>query len=131
MPQPSFWLDKPSKTLRAIRLVWVLGTTAIIVRVLLAFDLGRPLSFAPQSRGLYLCLLLLAAIPITGSILEVFRSRSAKWINTGFWILLAAYYLAGAVFEWSNPFGPLVLIIGIALLIPAGINYLLYRSRDS
>jgi len=30
---------------------------------------------------------------------------------------------------WSDPFGPLLLLMGVTLLIPAGINYLLYRNQ--
>ena len=65
----------------------------------------------------------------TGVVLEVLRSKFAKWIDVGFWLLLAGYYLLGGVLEWSDPLGPLVLLMGIALLTPAGVNYLLYRNR--
>jgi len=108
-----------------------LATTGIVIRVVFAFDFGQPFNRKAHSLGLWASFLVVAAIPVSGAILEVFGSRFAKWINMGFWILLATYYLVGAMLEWSDPFGPLVLIIGITLLIPAGVSYLLYRNREA
>jgi hypothetical protein len=72
---------------------------------------------------------LVGSVSVAGVVLETARSKYAKWINIGFWLLLAAYYLLGAVMAWSDPFGPLLLLMGVTLLIPAGINYLLYRNQ--
>jgi hypothetical protein len=127
MQQPSFLLEKPSKTIRVMRLLWVSSTAAIFAAVVFA-SYGQ--SFNPHGEflGLWAAFMLIAAVPILGAILEICGSKFAKRINVGFWIALALYYIVGAIFEWSDPFGPLVLLIGGTLLIPAGINYLLYRK---
>src|ERR1700739_129483 len=123
MPQPFFWLDRPSRVFRIVRLLWVLATTSIFVSFLFVSRFGQPFNREAQSVGLWVWFLLIAGVPVSGAILEVFASKFAKWINIGFWISLGVYYLVAAAFDWSDPFGPLVLLIGVALLIPAGINY--------
>jgi hypothetical protein len=130
MSQPNFWLDRPGRLIRVVRVLWVSVTSGILVRLLFGSHFGQPFNRAAQSPELWTSFLLKAAIPVIGAILEIFGSKYAKWLNVGFWTLAGLYYCAAAAYYWSDPFFGVLLILGVGLLIPAGITYLLYRGQD-
>jgi hypothetical protein len=130
MQQPSFWLDQPSRALRIIRLLWVLATTGLLVRPMFASYFGEPFNRGAQSLELWASFLVKAAVPASGVILEILGSKYAKWVNVGFWALAGLYYCAGAAYYLSDAYFGVLLIMGVGLLIHAGINFLLYRGRD-
>jgi hypothetical protein len=131
MPPPSFWLDKPSKTIRVIRFLWVFATTVILVRLMFESYFGEPFNREAQSPENWAWFLVKAIIPASGTVLELVGSKLAKWINVGFWTLAGLYYSVGAVYYHADPFFGVLLIMGVGLLVLGGINYLLYRSRDA
>jgi hypothetical protein len=79
MQQPSFWLDQPSRALRIIRLLWVLATTGLLVRLMFASYFGEPFNRGAQSPELWASFLLKVAVPASGAILEILGSKYAKW----------------------------------------------------
>jgi hypothetical protein len=91
---------------------------------------GEPFNRGAQSLELWASFLVKAAVPASGVILEILGSKYAKWVNVGFWALAGLYYCAGAAYYLSDAYFGVLLIMGVGLLIHAGINFLLYRGRD-
>jgi len=66
-------------------------------------------------------------LPVLGIILELFRWRFAKWVNIGCLTVAGSFWLVEAVWWHSDSFFGVLLIIGIGLLILAGLTKIVYR----
>ena len=71
-----------------------------------------------------------ASIPAAGIVCELLRSRFARYINIGYFLVLAAAYADLTVENWAQP---QVRLYGLAIVIPASLvafaDILLYRNR--
>jgi hypothetical protein len=84
-----------------------------------------------MNREDWLEFLLKAAIPVVGIVLDLVRSRFARWVNVGYFAALGFFYCVEAARWWSDPFHGVLLLIGLILLILAGSTELVYRVTNN
>jgi hypothetical protein len=70
-------------------------------------------------------------LPIAGIALEIFNSKFAKLVNVGCFVVAGCFWLVAAVWDHSDPFFGVLLILAIALLIVAGLSSFVYRTTRS
>jgi hypothetical protein len=116
---------------RVFRSLWILAANGILIRLLFSQLFGEPFNRVTQSPELWLEFLLKAIVPVLGIVLELAGWRFARWVNVGYFTLLGFYYCAGAAWWWSDPFHGVLLIMGLGLLIIAGLTELIYRITEN
>jgi hypothetical protein len=70
-------------------------------------------------------------LPITGIALEIFNWKFAKLVNVGCFVAAGCFWLIAAVWDHSDPFFGVLLIISVGLFMAAGLNTLVYRITRS
>jgi len=112
---------------RAFRFAWVLAANGFVVWAMFTRLFGEPFNRNAQTPQLWLQFSLEAVLPISGIVLELVGWKFARWVNVGYLILAGCFWLAEAFWWWSDPFHGVLLIIGLGLLIVAGLTELVYR----
>ena len=120
--------------IKALRLAWVLFTNGTAVYVLYAGTrqdvlLNTLLEQGGRNRALWLHFALWAAIPAVGIVLEVCRSRFAKWLNVGYFVYFGIVFCAMGILNLPDHHALISLLFGIVALIFSTVSYLLYRKR--
>ena len=70
-------------------------------------------------------------LPIIGIVLELVNWKFARWVNVGCFAVAGCFWLAGAIWWHSDPFFGVLLIVGLGLLIVAGLTEIVYRRTRS
>jgi hypothetical protein len=70
-------------------------------------------------------------LPLIGIVLEAVNWKFARWVNVGCFAAAGIFWLAAAIWWRSDPFFGVLLIIGLGLLVVAGINDTIYRRTKS
>ena len=70
-------------------------------------------------------------LPIIGIVLELVNWKFARWVNVGCFAVTGCFWLAGAIWWHSDPFFGVLLIVGLGLLIVAGLTEIVYRLTRS
>ena len=65
--------------------------------------------------------------PTVGIVLETLNWRIARWVNVVSFAIAGCYWLTAAIWDHSDPFFGVLLVIAIALFVIAGLNELAYR----
>jgi len=120
--------------IKALRLAWVLFTNGTAVYVLYAGTrqdvlLNTLLEQGGRNKALWLHFALWAAIPAVGIVLEVCRSRFAKWLNVGYFVYFGIVFCAMGILNLPDHHALISLLFGIVALIFSTVSYLLYRKR--
>ena len=116
---------------RTFRLAWVLGANGgvaslMFVRLWSTGFYGGVL--APQ---LLIEILFEVILPVVGIILELVQWKFARWLNVGCFAGAGCFWLVGVVWDRSDPFFGVLLIIALGLLIMAGLTEVVYRATRS
>jgi hypothetical protein len=118
---------------RALRLVWVLFTNLTAVYVLYSgvrqdVLLNTLLERQNRNKSLWIHFALWGAIPVLGIVLEICRSRFAKWLNLGYFIYFGIVFSAMGILTLPDHHAFIPLLFGIGALVFLGVSYLLYRK---
>jgi hypothetical protein len=118
---------------RTLRLVWIALANGMAIYVQYANVrqhalLNGLLEQESQNRGLWLSFALWAAIPALGIVLEVFRSRFAKWINLAYFAYFGIVFSVTGVLSLPDHHAIIALFYGIVALSFFVVGYLLYRK---
>jgi len=81
-----------------------------------------------RNKGLWFHFALWAAIPVLGIVLEVCRSRFAKWLNLGYFVYFGVVFSGIGILGLPDHHAFISLFFGIAALSFSGVSYLLYRK---
>lgn len=92
---------------------------------------GEPFNRTTVNGKNWLEFLLKATIPCVGIFLDLLGSKFAKWVNVGYFTVLGLFYFEEAVRYWSDSFHGVLLLIGLGLLMLAGLTALTYRLTNS
>jgi len=82
-------------------------------------------ALAPQ---LLIEILLEIILPVVGIVLELVQWKFARWLNVGCFAGAGCFWLAAAVWDRSDPFFGVLLIIAMGLLTVAGLTEVVYRA---
>jgi hypothetical protein len=85
-------------------------------------------TFAPQ---LFIELLSEVILPVLGIVLELVNWKFARWLNVGCFAGAGCFWLVGAVWDRSDPFFSVLVIIALGLFIVAGLTEVVYRATRS
>jgi hypothetical protein len=115
---------------RIFRIAWVLAANGGVAST---FSRLRSTGFyggtlAPQ---LFIELLFEVILPVLGVVLELVNWKFARCLNVGCFAGAGCFWLVGAVWDRSNPFFGVLLIIALGLLIVAGLTEVVYRATRS
>lgn len=111
---------------RICRVAWVLAANTFAAWAM--FTRLRSVGFPSLDFQTNFEFALEVILPIAGILLELVNSRFARWVNVGCFAVAGCFWLAGAVWSRSDPFFGVLLIIGIGLLVIAGIADIVYRA---
>lgn len=119
--------------IRSLRLAWVLltnGTAAYILYAGTRQDvlLNHLLEQENRNKGLWFHFALWAAIPVLGIVLEVCRSRFAKWLNLGYFLYFGVVFSVMGILNLPDHHALVSLLFGLVALSFSGVSYLLYRK---
>jgi hypothetical protein len=130
MPESERSLRSSALLKRIGRVAWVLIVNCLVAWVMYARL--RSVGF-PTALNLQLCFefTLEVILPIAGIALEIFNSKFAKLVNVGCFVVAGCFWLVAAVWDHSDPFFGVLLILAIALLIVAGLSSFVYRTTRS
>jgi hypothetical protein len=122
--------------IKALRMLWVLLTNGTAVYVLYAGTrqdalLNTLLEQENRNRTLWFHFALWAAIPVLGIVLEVCRSRFAKWLNLGYFVYFGVVFSAMGILNLPDHHALISVLFGIVALIFSGVSYLLCRKPNS
>jgi hypothetical protein len=67
------------------------------------------------------------ALPVAGVLFEIANWKFAKRINVGCFVAAGCFWLIAAIWDHSDPFFGVLLIIAIGLFLIAGLSELVYR----
>ena len=112
------------------RFAWVLIVNSLVAWAM--FIRLRSVGF-PAGLDFQLCFEFAFEIilPITGIVLEIFNWKFAKLVNVGCFVAAGCFWLVAAVWDHSDPFFGVLLIIAVGLFMVAGLNNLAYRVTRS
>ena len=118
-----------------LRLAWVLLTNGTAVYVLYASTrqdmlLNHLLEQENRNKGLWFHFALWAAIPVLGILLEVYRSRFAKWLNLGYFVYFGIVFSGLGILNLPDHHARISLFFGIVALGFSCVSYLLYRKSN-
>ncbi len=116
---------------RIFRIAWVLAANGGVAS--LTYFRLRSTGFyggtlAPE---LLIELLFEVILPVLGIVLELVNWKFVRWLNVGCFAGAGCFWLVGAVWDRSNPFFGVLLIIALGLLIVAGLTEVVYRATRS
>lgn len=119
--------------IRVLRLTWVLLTNGTAVYVLYAGTrqdvlLNHLLEQENRNKGLWFHFALWAAIPVLGIVLEVCRSRFAKWLNLGYFLYFGVVFSGMGILNLPDHHALISVLFGITALSFSGVSYFLYRK---
>lgn len=114
-------------------MLWVVSTnlTAIYVQFLgvrQVVVLNTLLDQQGRNKALWIHFSLWAAIPLLGIVLEVLRSRFAKWLNLSYFAYLAIVFSTGGVLTLPDHHAFVSLFFGAIAVSFFAVSYLLYRK---
>ncbi len=66
-------------------------------------------------------------LPVAGIFFEIANWKFAKGVNVGCFVAAGCFWLIAAVWDHSDPFFGLLLIMAIALFLVGGLNALVYK----
>jgi hypothetical protein len=69
--------------------------------------------------------------PIVGIVLELVNWKFARWVNVGCFTAAGCFWLVAALWDHSDPFFGVLLIIALGLLTVAGLTEIIYRRTRS
>jgi hypothetical protein len=115
---------------RVGRIAWVLIVNTLVAWAM--FIRLRSVGF-PGGLDFQLCFEFAFEIilPLTGIALEIFNWKFAKLVNVGCFVAAGCYWLVAAVWDHSDPFFGVLLIMAVGLFIIAGLTELAYRITKS
>jgi hypothetical protein len=130
MPESDRSLGSSALLKRIVRIVWVLIVNSLVARVM--YVRLRSVGF-PAGLDFQLCFEFLfeVILPIFGIALEIVNWRFAKWVNVGCFAAAGCFWLIAAVWDHSDPFFGVLLIVAIGLFIVAGLTKFAYRITRS
>lgn len=107
---------------RVLRAVWIVAANVSVI----CFTLSRlwP-SFgarAPADPEVLLELVLEFFFPAIGIVIELIGWKIARWVNVGYLVAAAGLWLGEALYWHRNAFVGVLLIIGVGMLVLAGIT---------
>jgi hypothetical protein len=70
-------------------------------------------------------------LPVLGIVLELVNWKFARWLNVGCFAGAGCFWLAVAVWDRSDPFFGVLLVISLGLLTVAGLTEIVYRATRS
>lgn len=69
-------------------------------------------------------------LPIGGIVLEAANLKLARLTNVGCFAVAGSFWLVAAAFDHSDPFFGVLLIVGLRLIVIAGLTEAIYRTTD-
>jgi hypothetical protein len=112
---------------RIFRSVWILAANGIVVGMTFTSIFGEPLNPATLNRNNYMEFSLKAVLPVVGIALELAGSKFARWVNVGYLAASGLFFCEEAIRWWSDPYHGVLLLMGIGLLMMAGLTEIVYR----
>ena len=116
---------------RILRFAWVFAANGCVAWLM--FTRLRSVGF-PSSElhfQLWFEFVFEVILPLTGIALELANWNLARWVNVGSFTAAGCFWLTAAVWDRSDPFFGVLLIIALGLLIVAGITEIVYRTTSS
>lgn len=110
------------------RLAWVLVVNTFVAWAM--FTRLRSVGFPALDFQLCFEFAFEVILPITGIALELVNWKFAKWVNVGCFAN-GCFWLVAALWDHSDPFFGVLLIIALGLLLIAGLTELAYRITRS
>lgn len=130
MPESDRALRSSAAMKRLGRLAWIVVVNALVVWAM--FVRLRSVGF-PATLDFQVCFEFVFELffPTVGIVFEILNWRTARWVNVGSFAIAGCYWLVAAIWDHSDPFFGVLLIIAIALFVVAGLNELAYRMTRS
>ena len=110
---------------RVFRGAWIFLVNACVAWFM--FTRLRSGGFPPLSFQLWFEFVFEVMLPAIRIVLEVVNWRFARWVNVGCFVVAGIFWLVAAILVVSDPFFGVLLIIGLGLLVVAGLNDIIYR----
>src|SRR5260370_16136146 len=110
---------------RVFRVAWILAVNACVAWFM--FTRLRSVGFPALSFQLWFEFVFEVTLPAIGIILEIVNWKFARWVNVGCFAVAGIFWIAAAIWWRSDPFFGVILIIGLGLLVVAGLNDIIYR----
>jgi hypothetical protein len=116
---------------KIFRTAWVLAANGSVASLMF---------FRLRSTGFYgwthtpqllIELLFEVILPVFGIVLELVNWKFARWLNVGCFVGAGFFWLVAAVWDRSDPFFGVLLIIALGLLVVAGLTEVVYRATSS
>jgi hypothetical protein len=116
---------------RAGRITWVLVVNTLVAWLMFmrlrsvgfpALDFQLALSFQ-----LWFEFAFEVILPVAGILFEIANWKFAKWVNVGCFVVAGCFWLIAAVWDHSDPFFGVLLIMAIGLFLVAGLTELVYK----
>ncbi len=114
---------------RIFRAAWVLAVNSFVAWAM--FVRLRSVGFPALNFQLCFEFVFEVTLPIIGIVLELPNSRFARWVNVGCFIAAGCFWLTAAIWDRSDPFFGVLLVIALALLTVGGLTEVIYRATRS
>lgn len=114
---------------RVFRGAWVLAANTFVAWAM--FTRLQSVGFPALNFQLCFEFVFEVILPIIGIVLELVNWKFARWVNVGCFAVTGCFWLAGAIWWHSDPFFGVLLIVGLGLLIVAGLTEIVYRRTRS
>jgi hypothetical protein len=113
---------------RSFRVAWVLAANGGVA--CLMFTRPRSVGFPSGELDFQLCFEFVfeVSLPLIGIVLEIANWKFARWVNVGCFACAGVFWLPAAVWDRSDSFFGVLLIIALGLLTIAGITEGVYRG---
>jgi hypothetical protein len=113
---------------RAFRIAWVLASNGGVAWLM--FTRLRSVGFPSGELGFQLCFEFVfeVSLPVIGIVLEIANWKFARWLNVGCFTCAGVFWLTVAIWDRSDSFFGVLLIIALGLLTIAGITEGVYRG---
>jgi len=79
-----------------------------------------------QNKRVWFEFCLRALIPTAGILLEVFGQRFAKWVNTGFFLIVGVLLTVAGILAQPDEHATIALFLGVTSLVVACLDWLMY-----
>ncbi len=123
---------KLSAALRRVgRIAWILVVNTLVAWLMFmrlrsvgfpALDFQLALSFQ-----LWFEFAFEVILPVAGVFFEIANWKFAKWVNVGSFIAAGCFWLIAAIWNHSDPFFGVLLIMAIGLFLVGGLTELVYK----
>ena len=117
--------------IKLVRGIWVSLTNGAVVYLLYSESsslalMNVLLENGSQNKQVWFKFCLRALIPTTGILLEVFGQRFAKWVNTGFFLIVGVLLTVAGILAQPDEHATIALFLGLISLAVACVDWFMY-----